>query len=159
RSHRDEGPFRFRPLASRVHGGIVDRLVQLRAALIVLGAFVVCATACRRERPETSPSASASASPEPVPIATYVGSDKCGGCHAKPYAAWQTSHHRLAMQAPSETSMLGDFADGDVRYFGETTHFRRRESSYEVETEDVSRGAGSKTHGKRSYDVKYAFGV
>ncbi len=61
------------------------------------------------------------------------------------------------MQAPSDASMLGDFADRVVRYFGEPTRFRRRESSYEIETENVSRGAREKS--RRAYEVKYAFGV
>jgi hypothetical protein len=63
------------------------------------------------------------------------------------------------MQAPSETSMLGDFSDKVVRYFGEPTRFRRHESSYEIETAGVSRGARSSAAGRRAYEVKYAFGV
>jgi predicted CXXCH cytochrome family protein len=63
------------------------------------------------------------------------------------------------MQAPSETSMLGDFTDKVVRYFGEPTRFRRRESIYEIETEGVSRAVRGKTAERRAYEVKYAFGV
>ena len=63
------------------------------------------------------------------------------------------------MQKPSETTMLGDFSDKIVRYYGEPTRFRRRESTYEVETEAVSHGSPGKATGRRTYEVKYAFGI
>src|SRR5438067_9798634 len=75
--------------------------------------IALAAAACRSERRKELP-------PAPAPVsapaaATYVGSERCSGCHAQTYAAWQTSHHRLAMQAPSDGSMLGDFRERFAR--------------------------------------------
>jgi len=103
--------------------------------------------------------ASVTAGVEREPRSSYVGSGRCNGCHEQPFAAWQQSHHRLAMQIPSEQSMLGDFADKRFYYFGESTRFRRGPPGYEVETGGISRGAGGGKVGKQSYEVKYAFGV
>jgi predicted CXXCH cytochrome family protein len=134
---------------------IVDTAQQVLFVIV----FAIGATACRSERPRELPADPARTTPAPVPVATFVGSERCSGCHAETYAAWRTSHHGLAMQAPSETSMLGNFSDKVVRYFGEPTRFRRRGSSYEVETEAVSRESRGKTTGRHAYEVRYAFGV
>src|SRR5690606_17034308 len=39
---------------------------------------------------------------------TFVGTATCGSCHAPELAAWQDSHHALAMQEAAEATVLGD---------------------------------------------------
>ncbi|MEN9581736.1 MAG: hypothetical protein RJA70_4745, partial [Pseudomonadota bacterium] len=89
----------------------------------------------------------------------YVGSESCRDCHADLFKAWQGSHHQLAMQEPSEESVLGEFANTQYRYFGELTRFRQKGGKYEVETEGVYRDGDEQKRGRRWFEVKYAFGV
>ena len=41
----------------------------------------------------------------------FVGTEICATCHEAEFAAWQNSHHDLAMQDPTPKSVLGDFDD------------------------------------------------
>ena len=41
--------------------------------------------------------------------ATFVGSVECQDCHNNEYDSWQDSHHDLAMDIATETSVLGGF--------------------------------------------------
>ena len=42
--------------------------------------------------------------------ATYVGSERCAGCHEAAYQAWRDSHHDLAMQAPTPQTLIKPWA-------------------------------------------------
>ncbi|MCO6055822.1 hypothetical protein NG726_03950 [Pseudomonas sp. MOB-449] len=97
--------------------------------------------------PGREPPAQASSQP-----ATLVDERPCSGCHAQQTDDWQGSHHQLAMQAASETSVLGDF--NDVRFQGETeaTRFFRKDGGFWVNTP----GADGKP---ADFRVAYAFGV
>src|SRR5208337_2249110 len=48
---------------------------------------------------------------KPAAAATYVGQERCAQCHAEQVQAWRTSHHALAMQVASDSTVLGDFHD------------------------------------------------
>ncbi len=81
----------------------------------------------------------------------FVGSRACAGCHAEQHQAWLGSHHQLAMQPASETSVLGDFnqarlADGD----GAT--FFRDGDAFMVRTTGPQGTV-------RDYPIHYTFGV
>src|SRR5690606_20128111 len=78
--------------------------------------------------PPAPPANDAAAAP------TFVGSATCGSCHAQELAAWQGSHHALAMQAATEGAVLGDFEGVELDYFGETTRFFRRGGDFFVRT-------------------------
>jgi tetratricopeptide (TPR) repeat protein len=41
--------------------------------------------------------------------ATYVGHQRCAGCHAAQFEAWRTSHHAQAMQVADHQTVLGNF--------------------------------------------------
>ncbi len=100
-----------------------------------------------------APAAPASAAATPaLPLATYVGRAACEGCHAQQVAKWQGSHHDLAMQEASETSVLGNFADATFRHAGVTSTFFRRGGKYFVNTD----GPDGKL---ADFEIRYTFGV
>lgn len=45
--------------------------------------------------------------------ASYVGSESCGECHTVIYDRWQESPHAKMTRLPDETSVVGNFADGE----------------------------------------------
>ena len=64
-------------------------------------------------------------SPRPEP-AVFVGRDTCSACHPTELAAWEGSHHDLAMQPARSDTVLGDFDDTRFTHFGVTSRFFRR---------------------------------
>src|SRR5262249_22153199 len=84
--------------------------------------------------------------------ATFVGSEACAGCHPAETALWRASQHRLAMQVPSDRTVLGDFRDASFRYFDVNSRFFRGDGRFLVET-DGSDGKLAR------FEVKYTFGV
>src|SRR5262249_46684492 len=40
---------------------------------------------------------------------TYVGTERCAGCHVQETDGWRYSHHAQAMQPANATTVLGDF--------------------------------------------------
>lgn len=84
--------------------------------------------------------------------ATFVGSQSCAGCHDAEHAAWQRSHHALAMQPATPTSVVGDFGDARVTHFGATTTFARDGDRFVIWTD----GPDGAVH---QYTVAYTFGV
>jgi hypothetical protein len=67
--------------------------------------------------------------------ASYVGAQACAGCHAEQFDSWKGSHHALAMQKPTEATVLGDFADAKLEHFGITTTFFRDGDKFMVRTD------------------------
>jgi len=84
--------------------------------------------------------------------ADYVGARVCAGCHAAEFAAWQTSHHALAMQKTSPTSVFGDFSGATFTQDSTATVFSRDPDGFRVRTE----GPDGRIH---DYPVAYTFGV
>ena len=67
--------------------------------------------------------------------ASYVGGEACAQCHQEESSAWSESHHDLAMQTPSEESVLGDFSGVTFEYYGRPTTFFRRDGAWAVRTD------------------------
>ena len=84
--------------------------------------------------------------------ATFVGAESCAGCHAPETERWKTSHHALAMQKASVTTILGDFANATLTHHGVTTVFSRDGDKFIVRTE----GPDGAPH---DYEIAYTFGV
>ena len=132
------------------HGAVAGvRPVLLAVALLALGA---CG---RGEAPPAEPAPA----PAPTPVVaapaappTYVGGAACSGCHAEAAAAWQGSHHDLAMQVADGSTVLGDFADASFRKDGVESRFFRRDGGYWVRTD----GADGKL---ADFRIAYTFGV
>ena len=83
---------------------------------------------------------------------TFVGRESCADCHPNETGKWTGSHHDLAMQHASETSMLGDFNDARFEYAGTTSTFYRQGEEFWVRTD----GADGKLE---DFQIGYAFGV
>lgn len=105
-----------------------------RASLAALALLLACS-------PSPGPP-----SPSPSP-ASYLGSQRCAACHQEEMRQWQGSHHDLAMQEPTEKSVLGDFENATFTWQGVSTTFFRRDGGWWVRTEG------------REYKVRYVFGV
>ena len=89
----------------------------------------------------------------PPPRVTPVDGQACRDCHAAETAAWEHSHHALAMQLPTAASVLGDFGDLTVRTASTgITRFRQRDGRYWIHTAGPDGGAAD-------YDVRFTFGV
>ena len=84
--------------------------------------------------------------------ATYVGRSSCAECHQEAAAAWQGSHHDLAMDLATPETVLGDFNDAEFEHHGIRSRMFRRDGKYWVHTEGPD--------GKMAdFEVKYTLGV
>ena len=119
----------------------------MRTATAVVGSVVLLAVAALAGWRYFEPRASGG-----EPAATFVGSQACAGCHAREHADWSSSDHARAMQAASDATVLGDFADRRFTYGAVTSTFFRRDGRYVVRTD----GPDGKP---ADFDIKYTFGV
>ena len=84
--------------------------------------------------------------------AQYVGRAKCASCHSAQAELWSGSHHDLAMQLATESTVLGDFADTKLTHFGVTSSFFKKNGKFMVRTENAD--------GKlEDFVIKYTFGA
>jgi tetratricopeptide (TPR) repeat protein len=89
-----------------------------------------------------------SASPaEPL----FVGSTACRDCHTKEYDAWKGSNHALAMLAPRQDTVRGDFNDTVFKDGDRTWEFLRKGEKYFVRTDDLAGGPSE-------FEIAYTFG-
>ncbi len=74
----------------------------------------------------------------------YLSADSCRACHPHHHETWHASHHRTMTQVVSEDSVIANFDDHTVEYFGRDFHFYREKGGFfmDMETPDA---AGSKT--------------
>jgi predicted CXXCH cytochrome family protein len=91
-------------------------------------------------------------SPSLRPAASYVGQPVCGQCHQQAADGWRKSHHDLAMQPPTDASVVGDFNNTRFTYAGVTSTFLRRDGKFVVRTDGPDGTLND-------YDVKYTFGI
>jgi len=93
-----------------------------------------------------------------TPVATvagppeYVGSESCSGCHEAEFAAWQGSHHALAMQRASPETVLGDFSDAEFEHFGMVSSFHEESGTFVARTDNADGEV-------QDFPIKYVFGV
>jgi Flp pilus assembly protein TadD len=126
------------------------RTLLLPTALIA-AALVVSVTILRvRQRPDVSHSAPHIATA--VPAANFVGAAACGGCHERELKLWSGSHHQLAMQRATDSTILGDFNNASLAHSDVTSRFFRRGYRFMVLTD----GPDGALH---DYEIKYTFGV
>jgi len=92
------------------------------------------------------------AKPEADIEAHYIGSVRCGECHAAEMQSWEGSHHDRAMEVPSPETVEGDFSDVTFEHKGVTSRFYRKNGDYYVYTE-------GRDGEMRHYKVAYTFGV
>ena len=82
----------------------------------------------------------------------FVGRQHCASCHAAQEKAWQGSHHDLAMQHATETTVLGDFNNRDFSHAGISSRFFKKDGRFIARTDGPD---GKLT----DFEVKYTFGV
>ena len=82
----------------------------------------------------------------------YVGTAACQECHSEVTDAWRGSHHDLAMQVASDSTVLADFDDTTFEYGGTISRFYRQDGEFMVRTD----GPGGALN---DFAVKYTFGV
>ncbi len=113
----------------------------------------VLALACDKKSPEppAAPASSAPAAVAPASQASYVGRQTCVGCHAAEHAAFQGSHHDLAIQEVSDESVLGNFDDARFQNARADASFRKDGARFVVRT-------GGPDNQARDYPIKYVFG-
>ncbi|MDX1389423.1 MAG: multiheme c-type cytochrome, partial [Acidobacteriota bacterium] len=83
---------------------------------------------------------------------THVGRAVCAGCHSEQEQAWLGSDHDLAMDVASPDTVLGDFDDVEVEYYGITSRMFERDGRYYLRTD----GPDGELH---DYEIAYTFGV
>ena len=89
---------------------------------------------------------------EPTAQATFVGSETCAGCHRTEADLWRGSQHKQAMDHATEKTVLGDFNDTSLDYYGVRSRFFRKDGKFLVETD----GPDGKL---ATFQVKYTFGI
>ena len=82
----------------------------------------------------------------------FVGARECVTCHEHENVRWLGSHHQLAMQPASDTTVLGDFNHASFSNNGITSTFFRSGPKFMVRTD----GPDGALH---DYEIKYTFGV
>ena len=82
----------------------------------------------------------------------YIGRQACTTCHAKEAEAWRGSHHDLAMQEPTDKTVLGDFTGTKFSHRGVVSSFFKRGDTFYVNTD----GPDGKL---ADFPIKYVFGV
>jgi len=114
--------------------------------LLVAGALAVAAAAAWLLPSPGQGVAAGTAAP------TFVGGQACTSCHEEQARRWRGSHHDLAMQRASETTILGDFGPTRFTYNGVTSTFFKTEGRFFVRTDGP-------TGALQDYEIAYAFGV
>ena len=117
---------------------------------VVFLSVVAAAFLTRRSR-ESAPPLLSLTRPT-TPIAKFVGAAECAACHEHENTLWRGSHHQLAMQPATNSTVLGDFNHASFDNNGITSSFLRNGSKFMVRTDDPD-GA------LHDYDIEYTFGV
>ncbi len=81
----------------------------------------------------------------------FTGVERCAACHTDKYVEWRQSLHSVAMTAPSDSTVVGDFGDVSHQYGGVRSRAFRKGDAYYMETE----GADGQVE---VYRVDYAIG-
>lgn len=122
------------------------------ALLILILVAAIAALLYRQSRPPVDAPPSVAAVPAARPAATFVDETSCAGCHAEQAQAWHGSHHDLAMQEPTDATVLGNFDDASFTKDGVRTRFFKRDGKYWINADGED---GRPT----DFEVKYTFGV
>ena len=109
-----------------------------------MGLFAVTfASACSGpDRPQPAP---------PAQPAEFVGRMACVNCHSTEARLWLGSHHDLAIQPATETTVLANFDGAEFVYNGVTSTFFREDDKFMVRTDGPD---GALT----DFEIAYTFG-
>ena len=87
-----------------------------------------------------------------IPDNQFLGDQKCMECHNPEFKLWQGSHHDKAMQAVSDSSVLGDFNNTKYISQGVTSVFFKKGEYFYVNTEGPE---GT----YEDFKIEYVFGI
>lgn len=116
------------------------------AVLLGLGSWLWIAGG-RPYTPASTPRASLDDSP-----AQWVDEQQCATCHAPQARAWKGSHHQLALQEASASTVKGDFNDARFEDGAGATRFFQRDGGFWVNTAGADGQQGD-------YRVAWVIGV
>lgn len=85
---------------------------DLKSLLVFLAVCVVALAGCSRNADAPAPPMSAGG--ERAASSEYVGSQRCGTCHARNYHSWRGTKHASMLAEPDNRSVAGDFARSGV---------------------------------------------
>lgn len=140
------------PKLSSVIAGKSKWRLGLVLILTLLGLIAVGLYWLRPDTESISINPAKGSAPAPVAHKHYVGASECRLCHPAEFAAWQGSHHALAMQEANEQTVLDDFNDAKFEYHGVESTFFKRDGKFMVRTDGPD--------GQLSdYPIAYTFGV
>lgn len=129
------------------------RIVLLTCAVAaVLGAVALYFLYFRLSPAAVQVAPHAETATAPAAHAEYVGAKVCMHCHKDAFAAWNGSHHSLAMQEANAQTVLGNFNDAKFKYRGVESTFFQRDGKFYVRTD----GADGQL---ADYPVTYTFGI
>jgi len=98
------------------------------------------------------PAPASTASAASLAAQAYVGADVCKSCHEPEFKAWSGSHHQQAMQAATDSTVLGNFADVKFKINGVESTFFKRDNKFMVRTD----GPAGKLV---DFEISHTFGV
>lgn len=81
----------------------------------------------------------------------FTGDKTCKSCHEKEFTEWMQSHHFMAMQPATDSTVSGDFNNKTFTADGVTSRFYKKDGKFFINTV----GEDGKNH---DYEVKYTFG-
>lgn len=132
-------PTELRLLRKALRGGDARR----RLTLLVSSVLACLIAGCDSGR---------KAAPFDLAQARYVGQAKCAECHSDQAHQMLGSHHQLAMQPATETSVLADFDNATFVHHDVSSRMYRQGGKFMVSTEGPDGEQGE-------FEVKYVFGV
>lgn len=138
---------------SGTNASVFARLTWLFGYLGFFGVLVLPWPGYAESEPPKSPAkAWTSSAAETQDRASFVGTQRCGHCHANELQLWNSSHHDWAMKPAAEDSVLGDFNDQLFEHQQVKTRFSRKDHHYWVTTLNEE---GTMT----TYRIAFTFGV
>ena len=102
-------------------------LMFTRHTRILLLGLACLSVACSESQapPVTAAAEATTTAARPNDVADYVGSEACASCHVTQFTAWRNSHHDLALQPASDSSVLAAFGPGAA-----TAPFKREDIAF-----------------------------
>ena len=81
----------------------------------------------------------------------YVGDASCISCHENEYDLWKGSHHDLAMQVASDSTVLGNFNNVKALIDGVSYFFFKENNEFLVKVKEID-------NSEKKYKIAYTFG-
>jgi predicted CXXCH cytochrome family protein len=120
-------------------------------AAVLAGAIIVSAGLIYQFVARGSNDAASGGSNSAVGL-SFVGNEVCAGCHQSEAELWRQSQHKHAMDHATKESVLGDFDDAILDYYGVHSRFFTKNGRFFVETDGPDGNLAT-------FEAKYTFGV